>query len=59
MDTRTAREQVAGAVAALINQPGFERLVAQANCHRPPSPTLRLVGRWNPEARRWDFSLRF
>jgi len=59
MDTRQARERIAGAIADLLSRPGFERLLDQANCHRPPSQTIRLIGHWNPDHRRWDFSVRF
>lgn len=59
MDTHQARERLAAAVAELLGRPGLERLVDQANCHQPPSQTIRLIGHWNPDHRRWDFSVRF
>lgn len=59
MDSLHARQRLASAVADLLSRPSLGRLVNLANCHRPRSETIRFIGHWNPEAQRWDFSVRF
>jgi hypothetical protein len=59
MDTRQARRRLADTITDLLSLPCLLRLVDQANCHRPRSETIRLIGHWNPDARRWDFNVRF
>ena len=59
MDTLQARQRIAGAIAELLSRPGLQRLVELANCHQPPSQTIRLTGHLDPDARRRDFNVRF